>query len=525
MEAEAHGEGETLSRHERILTELAKKRRLEIREIYREIVSGDTIAARPVMQRLLQETGQGRWRGVLVMEVERLARGDTIDQGIVAQTFKFSNTLIITPLKDFDPSNEYDEEYFEFGLFMSRREYKTINRRLQRGRLASVNEGKYVAGVAPYGYRRVHVQNGKGFTLDIVPEEAEIVRLIYSLYTSGENRPDGTKRRLGVTLIARRLSEMKVPTRKGGSWAAGSVRDILTNPVYTGKLCWNRRRCVKKIDEGRVCVSRPRAAAFGFIIAEGIHPPVISEETFNLAGKYMSLNPPRPVPGRSTVKNPLAGLVVCGLCGRRMIRRPYKDGKQPDTLMCPAPGCKNVSSALYIVENRILQALEQWMGQYDLLWDVKPETEDNTAAELCRKALEGYAAELETIRKQLEKTYDLLEQGIYDNDTFLSRSRLLSDKISAGEAALESAEERFKAEIMGRNGDVNTVPNVNKLLEVYRQLNSPKAKNDMLKEMLKKVVYFKRSGGRWQGSPDDFEIHIYPILPNSQKKPLLKGRF
>lgn len=131
MEAEAHGEGETLARHEKLLLELAKKRSYNVTQIYREVVSGETIAARPVMQQLLQEVERGLWEGVIVMEVERLARGDTIDQGIMAQTFKYSGTLIITPLKVYDPNNEYDEEYFEFGLFMSRREYKTINRRLQ----------------------------------------------------------------------------------------------------------------------------------------------------------------------------------------------------------------------------------------------------------------------------------------------------------------------------------------------------------------------------------------------------------
>ena len=94
-EAEARGEGETLARHEKALLDLAKKLNLNITAIYREIVSGETIAARPVMQQLLQEVEQGIWDGVLVMEVERLARGDTIDQGIVAQTFKFSDTKII----------------------------------------------------------------------------------------------------------------------------------------------------------------------------------------------------------------------------------------------------------------------------------------------------------------------------------------------------------------------------------------------------------------------------------------------
>lgn len=132
-EAEQRGEGETLARHEKALLELAKRLNLPIQKIYREVVSGETIAARPQMQKLLAEVGQGIWSGVLVMEIERLARGDTMDQGLVAQTFQFSGTKIITPAKTYDPNNEFDEEYFEFGLFMSRREYKTINRRLQAG--------------------------------------------------------------------------------------------------------------------------------------------------------------------------------------------------------------------------------------------------------------------------------------------------------------------------------------------------------------------------------------------------------
>jgi len=96
MEAEAHGEGETLARHEKQLLDLAKRRNYNVTQIYREVVSGETIAARPVMQHLLQEVEQGLWEGVLVVEVERLARGDTIDQGIMAQAFKYSNTEIIT---------------------------------------------------------------------------------------------------------------------------------------------------------------------------------------------------------------------------------------------------------------------------------------------------------------------------------------------------------------------------------------------------------------------------------------------
>ena len=149
LEAEAHGEGDTLARHEHILMELAKSRALPIGAIYREIVSGERIANRPVMQQLLSEVEDGRWKGVLVTETSRLARGDTIDQGIVAQAFKFSGTLIVTPSKTYDPTQEADEEWMEFGLFMSRQEYRMIRRRMTAGMNAAKREGRLSATSRP----------------------------------------------------------------------------------------------------------------------------------------------------------------------------------------------------------------------------------------------------------------------------------------------------------------------------------------------------------------------------------------
>ena len=162
VEAELHGEGDTLLRHERVLMSLAKKLNITIGHVYREIVSGESIDARPEVKKLIHDVEQGKWKGVLVVEVERLARGDTLDQGIIARAFTISGTKIITPLKTYDPHNSADMEYFEFGLFMSRREYSTINRRIQGGRKASVLEGKWIYGDGPYGYQKVKIPKDKG---------------------------------------------------------------------------------------------------------------------------------------------------------------------------------------------------------------------------------------------------------------------------------------------------------------------------------------------------------------------------
>ena len=516
-EAEARGEGETLTRHINTLLELAKRRHFDITQIYREIVSGETIAARPVMQQLLSEVEQGVWDGVLVMEVERLARGDTVDQGIVAQTFKFSDTKIITPIKDYDPNNEFDEEYFEFGLFMSRREYKTINRRLQRGRLASVKEGKYVGSQSPYGYVREKLVGDKGYTLAPLPAEADVVRLIFHLYTVGEEQEDGSFERFGVSRIVRRLNDMHIPPRKSEHWSPATIRDILINPVYIGKIRWNWRKDSKRMIDGRVAVSRPRSSIDECTVADGKHAPLVDVAVFDKAQEFMAQNPPRPVNDRATVKNPLSGLVVCAKCGKRMVRRPYNDRNQPDTLLCADTACDNVSSALHYVEERILDALREWLSEYRLQWsDTAVETENETSIALKEKALRRLASEHETLNKQLDNAHDLLEQGVYTTEQFLDRSRKLSERIKKNEADRSALGADIAADKKRERGRKQIVPKVEKLLDVYESLPSAKAKNDMLKEVLEKVVYLKTKNGRWNNSPDDFEITLYPKIPKSE---------
>ena len=517
VEAEARGEGETLARHERTLLELARRQHLNVTEIYREVVSGETIASRPVMQQLLSEVEQGLWAGVLVMEVERLARGDTIDQGIIAQAFKFSDTRIITPLKTYDPNNEYDEEYFEFGLFMSRREYKTINRRLQRGRVTSVTEGKYVANKAPYGYRRVKLEHEKGWTLEPHPEEAEVIRMIFDLYTSGEKQEDGSMRRLGISLIVRRLNNLKIPTRNGNGWVPATIRDILNNPTYTGKVRWNCRPAVKRRSDGQVVVSRPRASEY--LLVKGLHPPIVDQAVWDAAQVLMKQNPPPPVGDRSTVKSPLAGLVVCAKCGRRLVRRPYYGKNTQPTLMCPATSCDNVSVALHYVEERILDGLEEWLGEYKLKWATEvPSSKKVSQVDVKRKALKKVETELDNLEKQRNNLYDLLEQKVYSIDIFVERSKLLSERVTQAQADREVLENELTLELAREDSRKNIIPKVEHLLDVYDSLPTAKAKNDMLKEVLDKVVYLKEKNGRWHNAPDDFQITLYPKLPVIDQK-------
>lgn len=511
---------ETLATHERILRELAANQNLNVTHIYREVVTGDTIAGRPEMQNLLIDVERGIWAGVLVVEIERLGRGDKIDQGIIAQSFTLYNTKIITPQKTYDLENEADATYADFGMFMSRMEFNTIKRRLRVGREQAIKAGKYAANQPPYGYNRIKLTGEKGWTLEANPEEAEIVRMIFGLYTKGEKQKDGSFKRLGVSLIVRRLNKMKIPAKKGGIWVSASVRDILINPVYIGMVRWNWRPARKKKVDGKLIEERPRSKIEDCIVAKGRHEGIIDIDVFNIAQEYITQNPPRPVGERHTVKNPLSGLIICGKCGRSMVRRPYKDKNYPDTLMCAVPECPNVSVHLHYVETAILEWLGDWLREYKLEWKIDEEPKKKKAVsqlDLQCKAIEKTAKEIETLKKQLSNLHDLLEQGVYTAQKFRERESELNERIKQAEENLAAVIADVQDEELREESRRTIIPRVEHILEVYQELESAGAKNDLLKDVIDKVVYTKEKGGRWHNAPDDFELEIYPKLPKADK--------
>ena len=512
IDAEANGEMETLARHERILLDLAKRCEYNVTQIYREVVSGETIASRPVMQQLLQEVEHGLWDGVLVVEVERLARGDTIDQGIVTQAFKYSDTKIITPLKVYDPTNEFDEEYFEFGLFMSRREYKTINRRLQRGRLAASQEGKFVSGSKPYGYERVRCPDGKGWTLRPLEDEADIVRYIFKMYAYGIESESGEIHYPGTAAIATMLDKLGVKTPSGGNtWHSHTIYKILQNPVYIGKVRWGKRQTKRISENGIIKKKRVYAHEGEWLLVDGLHPAIIDEATFNRASDMMKQKGPVPLPGAYSLSNPLAGIVVCAKCGRNLIQR---KSQAYTMLCCPNKYCTNVGAKLSLIENRILQGLSGWLADYRLKWN-DDSTVSNAQIPETEKAISRAKSNITMLRKQLSRTHDLLEQGVYDTDTFLLRSREVNERITVAEEKVSKLSDLL-AELKRReNSKRDIVPKVEKLLELYEALPNAQAKNDMLKDVLEKVVYLRENRSHKGGPLDNFEITLFPKIPHS----------
>lgn len=475
LEAEAHGAGETLQRHEATLLALAKQRKYSIGEIYREVVSGDTIVGRPEMQRLLADVEAGRWRGVLVMEESRLARGDTMDQGRVQQAFYYSHTHIITPNKIFDPDNTADQEYFEFGLFMSRREYKMINRRLNAGRLASAKEGKWGGGRCPYGYRKTKLPREKGYTLEVVPNEAQVVRSIVDWYLEG----------FPVYRIANNLNAAGIKTARGLSWTPPTIYTILDNPVYAGLIRYGYRKVDQRPNGTKTHYKAEEQ--LGVNLFPGRHEAIISSEERAAIQRKRGAKSSHPGPANTTLKNPFAGLCFCSDCGRMMVRSLGRHGEP--RLWCKEYHCSTGTVGEKKVEALLLRTLRERLVELEIP-DAKGAADHDTEAALLEKGVESAQKELESVRKQQERAFDLVEQGVYTPDIFTERMRTL--------AARESELSKQMDTLRTRLSDLDTaalrrrelIPKIKRVLALYSTLNSAQEKNDLLREVLSAMILY-----------------------------------
>lgn len=302
---------EVLKKHETLLKEWQEKNLnapIPETNVYREVVSGETINSRPEFKKLLKQIESPKIKAVLVVECARLGRPDLEEIGKLSKLFRYTNTLIITPQRIFDLSDEYDREQFERELMRGNDYLEYTKKILTRGKEISLRAGWYINAVTPYGYERAweYEGNRKRPTLAIVEEEAKVVRQIFDWYVNDS---------IGATKICQKLNAMGIKAKQGGLWKKSSVINILKNEHYMGKVVIKKHIDVNKVEDSAItthCVFNP-----DFEIVDGKHPAIIDEETFykanNKVHSYPSVKP------SETLQNPFASILKCE-CGR-CIRR------------------------------------------------------------------------------------------------------------------------------------------------------------------------------------------------------------
>ena len=152
---------EVLARHERILQDFAEENfgdKIPEANIYREVVSGETLDERIEIKKIFSRLEKEDIKVLLVVEPQRVSRGDMLDCGRVVRILEYTNTLVSTITKTYNLSNKFDKEIFEAQLLQGNKYLEYHKEIMDRGKALSIREGKYVGSTPPFGYDRKQLE-------------------------------------------------------------------------------------------------------------------------------------------------------------------------------------------------------------------------------------------------------------------------------------------------------------------------------------------------------------------------------
>lgn len=485
---------EVLARHAQILKEYAENYLggpIPDKNKYQEIGSGEQIDERPEMLRLLKAIESPAIKAILVVDVQRLSRGDLEDAGRLIKLLRYSNTCVITPYKTYDLRDDYDRDAFERELKKGN-EYLEYFKKIQRqGKLASVKAGNYVGSVAPFGFNRVPIQDGKKecFTLAEKKDEADVVRLIFQWYCNED---------IGVTAICRRLESMKIKTKnKKDKWKPSMIFDILQNVHYIGYVRWNWRKTIKTIEDQEVKILRPKAKSIAsdplevdvdeYLVFKGKYKGIISEELFNRAAEVKGQR--HRTKTNTTLKNPLSGVMYCK-CGAKIGYNTYvRNGVEyaPPKLRCNNQVyCKSGSADFAEVMEYICSSLKDCIADFEVLVDSKQDDSnklhENLVANLEKKLKD--LAEQEMLQWKAQTSPDPAQR--MPNEIFQTlNAQLLKEKEEIKEALCKAKESvpvpvDYKEKILKFTDAIDALENP----EI-----SATIKNQYLKDIIERIEY------------------------------------
>ena len=364
---------EVLAKHEQMLDDWVERNLPGMGPIpesnrFREVVSGETLDSRPKIQKVMQLAESPRYKAVLVVEPQRLSRGDLEDIGRLVKILRYSNTLVLTLPYNYDLRDERDRDQFERELKRGNEFLEYQKKILSNGRLLSVQNGNYLGRVPPYGYKKKIVYEGKTkcHTLEPDPVTAPYAKMIFELYRDG----------LGWDRITDRLTAIGAPPPKGDTWHKATFAHLLKNEHYIGKVVWCKRKREINVVDGEIVVTRPHAE--DYLVFEGKHPAIVDMDLWNAVQERRGKIPRNSKAYNLT--NPYAGIAYCKKCGRTLNRREFlnKEGKRRSAprLLCPnSRNCGQGSATMDEVLVEVEKELRDGIANFDML--IKRGTDDS----------------------------------------------------------------------------------------------------------------------------------------------------
>lgn len=485
----SRGEGEAdLIKHKTLLSDLCKERNWAFVE-YCEIASGDNITMRPVLQRLLKDVQANTFDAVLVVDIDRLSRGDLGELDHIKKILHKSKTLLCDRHSILNLGNGRDEFWIDIRGLMAREEYKQIIERLTRGKKFGSKLGKWTNGIPPFPYE--YQQWGDKFRKQgLVVNENKLTT--YDLVKHKFIAEGKTPR-----VIAAELNSMGLYSPRGLLWSGMTIQRMLVDETHLGRIVSNKTK-----GNGHK-VKKPTAEEYtpvpkeDWIRVENCHEAVktLEEHEQILAALH------RRKLGITRVRRPsgaLSGIIKCGVCGRTMQQDP-RQGHQEFLKRCwytdgYGKKCPNRGGSLEIVFLEIDRRLTKYE---EALRDRIRNSKVGDNADLRNRIAAAMKEEL-LVKERLARIYDLVEKGMYSKDEFVARR-------GAAESNLETVQEHLKGlrlqlKVAERRSDAERLSRLEDFRQHLTESLSPADRNSLYRTVIDSI--------EWVRLADDISLKI-----------------
>ena len=425
---------------------------LVVREYIDEAESG-RVADRPQFRKMLDEASQSDapFQEILVWKFSRFTRKR--EHAVAFKSMLRRRGIRVTSITehaDDTPTGKLMEAIIEsVDEFYS----ENLAQEVTRGMREAASRGFFLSSKAPYGYRRIKVQDGakERPTLEVDQDTAPIVKEIFEKSLRG----------VGLKEIAAELNERGI-TNKGKRWGRTGLHYVLTNEAYTGTAIWGRTTTGDKQPDP--------------VRAEGAWEALVSREVFDEVQKGLQERAPKKQrPARVGSKYLLSGLLRCGVCGKPYTGQGAKSGKFSyyvcGTLLREGSGsctaaylnAERVESCVVdTIRGRILN--DQTITELVVL---VAEEIDALAGELGGQ-LQAVEAELADVRSRLERLYEALETTELTMQALSPRILKLRQR----EDQLEAAQEDAARQLRQRKADLPTTEEIKEYVADFRDFLS-----------------------------------------------------
>lgn len=475
-------EGYSIDEQNLRIREYCEREGHEIYNLYEDRgVSGKNITNRPGIKQLLQDVTENKFDLVIVWKLNRISR-KLLDILNIVELLNKHNVAFRSLTENFETETPSGKLQLNIMGAIGEFERETIAENVKMGLGARAREGRWCGGVV-LGYDIVEISSEgkkrKNTKLQINEREANTVRRIFDLYSQG----------YGYKAVVNRVNKEGYKTKRNNEFAVATVKQVLKNPVYIGKIRYNVRQDWSKKRRNNI---NPNP-----ILSDGQHEPIIDMETWNKVQVILK--------ERSKKHNkvydsefPLTGILKCPVCGAGMTTSrstsKRKDGtkKVLEYYSCGnwknkgAAVCKSNSIRVEVADEYVLDKIMTLINNKSILRKVIDNINKNKSSKLqpTMDELDRIRSEINKLSTKKSKNIELFEDGILGKTELSTRIKLINDHIEK----LKYREQELKQEVQLAEGEPIPFEVIKDVMDKFKEVFLNMSTSQQRKQLIHLIV-------------------------------------